>query len=67
MNPATSTSENAYYLGNIIDDSVLKCDEIMKVTKTAPVKTVPTKTITTKTKPTKIFQQILAKKKIPVK
>ena len=48
-NPTACTCENGKYLGNIIGDSVITCDEIIKVTKTAPIKIVPTKTTLTKT------------------
>ena len=41
-NPATCSCENNKYLGSTIDDSVITCDEILEMTKTALLKTVPT-------------------------
>ena len=52
-NPATSSCKNDKYLGSIIDDSVVTCDEIIDTTKTVPIKTVPTKSTSTK-----LLQQI---------
>ena len=42
-NPATRTCENGKYLRNVIDNSLIMCDEIIEVTKTALTKTVRTK------------------------
>ena len=39
--------ENGKFLGSIIGDSVIACEEIIKVTKAIPTKTVSIKTITT--------------------
>ena len=35
-NPATCSCENGKYLASIIDDSVIKCDEIVEETKAIP-------------------------------
>ena len=52
--PATCCCKNGKYLGSIIDDSVISCDEIIEKIKTVPIKTVPTnfneKKLTSKTK-----------------
>ena len=53
LNPSTCTCKNGIYLGSIIDDSVITCDEIIEVAKTDPIKTVPTETVQIKTVPTK--------------
>ena len=37
-NPATCTCENGKYVGSIIDDLVVTCDEITEATKTVPTK-----------------------------
>ena len=34
--PATCSCKNGKYFASIIDDSVIKCDEIIKTTKYAP-------------------------------
>ena len=39
---STCTCENGKYLGNIIGDPVIMCDEIINATKTVSIKTVPT-------------------------
>ena len=36
--PITYTCENGKYSGEIINNSVISCDEIMQVTKAAPTK-----------------------------
>ena len=42
-NPATCNCENSKYVESIIDNSVIKCDEIIETTKrTVLTKTVPT-------------------------
>ena len=46
-NPSTCTCKNGRYLGSIIGDSVIMCDEITEVTKTIPTYTIPKKTIPT--------------------
>ena len=35
-NPTTCSCENGKYLASIIDDLVIRCDEIVEETKTAP-------------------------------
>ena len=35
-NPATCSCENGKYVGSIIDDTVITCDEIIEKTKTVP-------------------------------
>ena len=62
-NLSSCTCENAKYLGSIIGDSVITCDEISEVTITIPTKTVLAKTVPIKTVPTNLFQQILNKKR----
>ena len=52
-NPATCTCENSKYVGNIIDDSVITCDEFIEVTKSTSTKTVLTKSDSRKTTPAK--------------
>ena len=54
-NPSTYTCENGKYLGSIIDDSVITCDEIIEEKKLKKI--TPTKTTSTE-----LFQQILMKK-----
>ena len=44
-NPATCSWENGKYIGSIIVDSVITCDEIIEETKTVPTKSISTKTI----------------------
>ena len=46
-NPATCSCKNGKYLGSIIDDSVVTCDEIKETTKTVSTKTAPTKNTST--------------------
>ena len=46
-NTATCSCKNGKYLGSIIDDSVVTCDEIKETTKTVPTKTAPTKNTST--------------------
>ena len=46
-NPNTCTCENVKYLESIIGDSVITCNEIMKVMKTISTKTTSSKTIPT--------------------
>ena len=38
---------NDKYFGSIVDDSIIKCDEIRETTKTVRTKTVPAKAILT--------------------
>ena len=52
-NPARCSCKNGKSIGSVIDDSLVKCDEIIKETKTTLTKTIPTKTTPTKTIPTK--------------
>ena len=62
-NPATRSCKNGKYVGSIIDDSVIKCDEIIEETKAIPTKTFLTKTIPTKRSSTKtISKQVLRQK-----
>ena len=63
QNLSSCTCENAKYLGSIIGDSVITCDEISEVTITIPTKTVLAKTVPIKTVPTNLFQQILNKRR----
>ena len=48
-NPATYSCENGKYLAGNIDNSVIKCDEIIEETETISTKIVLTKTVPTKT------------------
>ena len=41
-NPAICSCENGKYLGSIIDNSVIRCNDFIETTKTMPTKTVPT-------------------------
>ena len=41
-NPNTCTRENGKYLGSIIDNSVITCDEITESSKSVPTKRFPT-------------------------
>ena len=43
MNPATCSCESGKSLANIINDSVITCDENIEETKTIPTTTGPTK------------------------
>ena len=52
-NPATRNCEN--YLGSIIDDSVITCDEIIDTTKTLPIKLIPTITVPAKSTSTNCY------------
>ena len=59
-NPATCRCENGKYVGSIIDDSVIVCDEIIEETKTVlskstSTKTIPTNSTLTKNVPTKVM------------
>ena len=45
-NSATCSCQNGTYLGSIIDDSVITCDEIIEETKTIQTKTVSAKCAT---------------------
>ena len=44
-NPVTCSCENGKYIGSVIDDSVIMCDEIIEETKNILTKTVLTKTV----------------------
>ena len=44
-NLATCSCENGKYVGSIIDDSVIMCDEIIKEAKNVPTKIVTTNNI----------------------
>ena len=44
---STCTCEYGQYLGSIISDSVIWCDEIIEMAKTVQIKTDPTKIVTT--------------------
>ena len=48
-NLSTCTCKNDKYLGSMIVDSVVICDEVIELTKAVPTKTFPTKAINTKT------------------
>ena len=52
-NPSTCTSKNGKYWASIITDSVITCNGIIEVKKTAPTKTALTETIPAKTTPIK--------------
>ena len=54
-NLATCNCENGKYLASIIDDSVIKCDEIIDTTKTIPTKTVSAATVPTKSTSTNFY------------
>ena len=54
-NPSLWTCKSGNYLGSIVVDSVITCDEIIKLTKTIPTKTRPVKSISIKNVPTKTF------------
>ena len=42
-NPSTCPCENVKYLGGIIGDTVITCDDIIELVKSIPTKTVPEK------------------------
>ena len=44
-NPITCCCKNGKYLTSIIDDSVIRCDQIIEITKAIPTKTTSTKTV----------------------
>ena len=46
-NPGSCSCENGENLGSIIDDSVVRCNEMMNVTKSVLPKTVQTKSTST--------------------
>ena len=46
-NPVTCSCKHGKYLGSIIDDSVIACNEIIEETVTFPTKSIPTKTVPT--------------------
>ena len=41
-NPLPCSSENGKYLGSIVDNSLITCDEVIDTTKIVPAKTIPT-------------------------
>ena len=47
-NPATYSCKNGKYLGSIIDDSVITCDEIIKTTKISSTETFSSRAFPTK-------------------
>ena len=53
--PATCTCKNGKYVGNIIGDSVITCDEIIEATKSTSTEIVPAKSISKKAVPTKVI------------
>ena len=53
--PTKCSCKNCNYLGSIIDDSVITCDEIVETAKAVPIKTVPTKTVPTKSNSTNFY------------
>ena len=53
----TWTRGNGEYLESLIGDSVIKCDEFIKVAKTTPTKAAPTNTAATKTVPTNLNKE----------
>ena len=57
-NPATCSCKNGKYLASIIDNSVIKCDEIIEETKTVP-KNFNEKKITCKTQNLYILLAVL--------
>ena len=46
-NPATCVCKNSKYLGSIIHNLVIRCDEVIELTKSISTKTVPTKNTST--------------------
>ena len=52
-NPATCCCKKGKYVGNIIGDLVITCDEIIEATQSTSRKTVPEKSTSTKSVPTK--------------
>ena len=54
-NPPTGSCQNDRYVGSIIDNSVIVCDEIIEETKTVLTKTSPTKTVQTKCNSTHFY------------
>ena len=46
-NPAICSYKNSKYVGSIIEDSVITCDEIKETTKTVPRKILSTKSTST--------------------
>ena len=56
--PATCSCQNGIYRKNIIDDSVITCDEIIEMTKSIMAKTVQTKSILTNFNGKKVIYKI---------
>ena len=54
-NPSTWNNKKGNYLGSIVVDSVIACDEVIKLTKTIPKKTLRSKAIPIKNVPPKTF------------
>ena len=54
-NPSLWARKNGNYLERIIVDWVIACDEVIKLTKTFPMKTLPVKSIPIKEVQTKTF------------
>ena len=48
LNPSTCSCENSKYVGNIIDESVVICDEIINTTKTVSTKITSAEAVLTK-------------------
>ena len=46
-NPATGNCENGKYVGSIVDNSVITCDEVIVQTKTVPTRHVMKNNIST--------------------
>ena len=54
-NPTTCGCKNGKYVGSITDNSVIKCDQIIKETKTVPIKSTSIKTVLTKCTSTNFY------------
>ena len=54
-NLATCSCENGKYIGSLIDDSVIKCDEIIEEMKTFPTNRISTKTVPTNSTSTNFY------------
>ena len=54
-NPSTWNCKKGNYLGSIVVDSVIACDDVIKLIKTIPNKTLRSKAIPIENVPTKTF------------
>ena len=54
-NPVTCSCENGKYLGSIIDNLVITCDEIKETIKSTSTKAFPTKTVPLKNTSTNFY------------